>query len=397
MKTVRKWLLLAVAAVATGVLAVPTAEAQRRWGQFQENQWEELDNRSVAPGTREITLPVGRREGKHTAIRLRVMDDPIFIRQIRVTYGNGTQTEIPIRRLIRPGETTEPIDLEGDARFVREVNVEFRQDSDWRRTARLILLGDRVDARRDAPPPARVNVVSEGMPKDWVLFGTKEADFSGDRDIIRVGRERGRFEKIVLRVTENEVFVRDIIVKYGNGEVQDFALNTRIRPNSRTAELKLDRPHHIETIELVYSSRPQPGARKAVVEVWGDLAQSFLRGEGRGEGNGGWFLIGSKSSSMLRSDSDNFPVGERFGRISQIQLTARNADVEIRTITLTYKSGDQETLPVNLVLRRGASSPVFTLKSRQGFKGRSIESVSIRSKSQLSLRGDALVEVWAMP
>ena len=130
MSVLRHALRLAAAAVITtgitAAISVNSADAQRRLGEFRQEQWQELDNRRVAPGTGSVNMPVGRHEGRHTAIRLQVLDEPMFIRSLQVTYENNTRNDIPIRRLLRPGETTEPLDLEGGARLIRDVQVTFQ-------------------------------------------------------------------------------------------------------------------------------------------------------------------------------------------------------------------------------------------------------------------------------
>jgi hypothetical protein len=404
MRTLRTWLLVPAVALVAGLCSMSGADAQQhRWSQFYEDQWQELDTQRVQPGTQQITMQVGRREGRHNAIRLRVMDEPVFIRSLVVTYGNGTSTEIPVRRLLRPGEATEPLDLEGEERFIRNVTVSFRQDQNFRRASRLQLLGDIVKGQNQAPPPqaSRNNFSRDEMPKDWVLFGVEKVSSGGDRDVIRVGREKGRFDKIALRVRGGDVFLRDISIRYGNGETQSFPVNEVIRPDFRTQELRLDKPHHIETIEMVYSSRRSRGGRdQPSVEVWGEYSPNWLRGEGR---DPGWMLVGAKSASMIRSDNDVYPVGERFGRFARLRMTAKNSDVEIRSITLTYGNGDSETIPFNRVLRRGQTSQELQLRTRPDGQGRRIESIALQHKSRPSLSGilgggglgEGVVELWA--
>ncbi len=403
MAVMRYALRLAAAAFVSGLVFAGSADAQRRSGEFRQEQWQELDNRRVAPGTNNVTLPVGRFEGRHSAIRLQVLDEPIFVAGLRVTYENGTRNEIPIRRLMRPGETTEPIDLEGGARLIREVQVSFQQDRDWRRTARLVLLGDIVDrpGRPPVPPavverpgPSRpVGLSRDALPRDWVLFGVEQAAIGGDRDVIYVGRERGRFDKIALRVRGNDVFLRDLRVKFANGEMQDFPVNQRIRADERTAELALDKPQFIQEIELIYSSSRR-GGTPAKVEVWGEVAAKWLGGEGR-DPNHGWVLAGSATASMFRRDNDDYNVGERFGRIKRVRLFVRNGDVDVRSLTFRFVSGDTERVEFRQGLRKHETSQEIVLPSRRGNdEGRRIQSVVIEHQSRPTFGGEAVVELW---
>ncbi len=404
MSVLRYAMRTAAAVLVAGSVLTGTADAQRRWGEFRQEQWQELDNRRVAPGTNSITLPVGRFEGRHTAIRLQVLDDPIFVAGFRVIYENGTQNEIPIRRLMRPGETTEPIDLEGGARLIREVRVSFQQDRDWRRTARLVLLGDIVERGggrppvaegprgpdRDGPGRSPIGVQRGGLPANWVLFGVEQAGIGGDRDTIYVGRERGRFDKIALRVRGNDVFLRDLRVKYVNGDTQDFPVNQRIRADERTAELALDKPQLIENIELTYSSSRR-GGTQAKVEVWGEVAEKWLRGEGR---DPGWLLAGTATASMFRRDNDTYTVGERFGRIKRVRFFVRNGEDEIRSVSFKFGNGDTQRVEFRQSLRRNETSQEITLPSRPGADGRRVESITIEHQSKPTFGGEASVEMW---
>ncbi len=390
----------AAVAVAGLLLAGAPADAQRRDGDGRyfsqrtfDNRaeaWDELDVKRIDPRADSITMPVGRREGQHTAIRFRVLDDQVFIRRLVVVYGNGQTQEIPFRRSLGAGEMSEVIDLEGDRRFINEVKVYYRPEPNWRagnRGARLALLGDRQPGRpAPTPPPPLVR----DIPRGWILFGVQQAEFGGDRDIIRIGREKGRFDKIALRVRDNDVFVRNIRINYSNGTNQDYAVNQMIPQGSRTAEIALQRDRFIDTIELTYGSRPG-GGRKATIELYGEYAQGFA-GENGGykQEGGGWQMIGAQSASMFRTDNDVFEIGQQFGTFTKLRLQARRNDVDVRSITVLYENGYRQDLPINSVLRPGDTSAVIDIPGR----GRFLKAVTITMKSRPSLRGDGVVELW---
>ena len=386
---------LRLAAVATAglLIAGSPADAQRRNYDDRVEAWDELDVRAIDPRSDNITMPVGRREGQHTAIRLRVLDDSIFIRRINVVYGDGTSSGIALRRSLGSGEMTEAIDLEGDRRFIREVQVFYRSEPNWRgnngRSARIALLGDRLQGRPNAGPAP--SALFRDIPRDWVLFGVKTAEFGGDRDTIPVGREKGRFDKIALRVRDNDVFVRNIRINYVRGEPQDYAVNQIIPQGSRTAEIPLPRDRFIDSIELTYGSRPG-GNRKASVEVYGEYAQGYA-GEGGGykqDGGNGFVLIGAQSASMFRNDNDVYEIGPRLGTFTKLRLQARNSAVEVRTMIVIYENGYRQDLPLNTTLRPGDTSAVIDIPGR----GKFLKSVTLSYKSLPSLRGEGVVELW---
>lgn len=402
----------------------PTAEAQRGPGfdeprrgpegrrrderprtPFDPARWVEMDVKRVTTRDTRVVMPVGRQEGRHGAIRLRVLDTRLFIRSLTVTYGNGTSTEIPVRRVLGEGDATEPIDLEGDLRFIKEVVVDLRPQGDDRRefgrdfgfertkVSRLQLLGDKVADGPGRPRDEPFYGEREPLPNNWVIFGTQRANFDADRDVIRVGEAAGRFDRIALRVRDNDVFVRDVKVVYGNGEVREFPMNGVISAGNRTTPLDLDGKRFISEIQLTYRSRPT-GRAQATVEVIGERAADWYREREAGPrpgGTDGWIIVRSKDISSTRTDNDTFVLGPQLGAIKRLQLRIRNNDVRIDSLQITYANGEREILPVNQTLSAGQASPPLVFQGR----GRRVQSVGISAKSKFSLRGNGVVEIWA--
>lgn len=350
----------------------------------------ELDVRPVRLSDPVVRLPVGFKEGRHRVIRLRALDDQVFIRRLEIIYGNDQRSEIRINDALAPGEMTQNIDLEGDRRFVKEVIVHLRPQQGGR-IARLQLLGDQVGASQ-APPPPPPPTNGHGLnqvPQGWIMFGSQTVGFGVERDVIRVGGSVGVFDKIALRVHNNDVFVREIDVVFAGGETQKIAINAPIRAGMLTRPIDITGERRIREIHLIYQARP--GFRgQAVVEVYGEYAQGWLGG-GRRDWNGGWVLLGAQRASMLRSDSDIFSVGRRYGAFRSISFKAQGNDVRIRWVRVTYSGGEVEELPINIEVRNGGTSAPFPLAGRGD---RHIESVQVNYRAELNLRGDATVELW---
>ncbi len=364
--------------------------------QQQLSGWEELDAQSVDVSEDRVEMPVGRGEGRHARLRLRVLEEPLFVRRISVVYLNGETGELDFRGALEPGKSTPPLELAGDRRRgIRQVVVSLRPQSRNRGAARLQLLGDgAAESGRppvvDAPAPRGGQIYSD-IPKGWVLFGTKEADFTADRNSIQIGREFGRFEKIAIRVRQNDVFIRDLRFVYANGESDTVEVRQVIPANSRTREIQLKGDRFLQRVEITYQSRQSAG-RRAQVELYGAFANNWLGEQGEGQKhNQGWVLLGAQKASMFKSDTDAFAVGQQFGAFKKIQLTARRNKVDITGLQITYGNGESESVPISGTLVEGGSSAVYDLSRG---RGRHIESIQVRYQSRLSLRGDGLVEVW---
>lgn len=90
--------------------------------------WEELGCAAVSFSKDRDIIPVGRREGRFKAIRLRAFGNDIDIDRLRVIYGNGRPDELRVRSLLREGDETRPLDLEGQRRSIERVELITRQD-----------------------------------------------------------------------------------------------------------------------------------------------------------------------------------------------------------------------------------------------------------------------------
>lgn len=119
-----------------------TASAQRdryrdRGGERDRGQWELLGDKRVGLGVDRDVINVGRREGRFEKIRLEVQDNDVFMRDLKVVYGNGEVDDIPVRELIRRGSGTRPIDLKGGDRFIDRIEMTYRSRPNFRGQALL--------------------------------------------------------------------------------------------------------------------------------------------------------------------------------------------------------------------------------------------------------------------
>ncbi|HRD74623.1 MAG TPA: hypothetical protein PK264_01595 [Hyphomicrobiaceae bacterium] len=360
----------------------------------------ELDVQTFDVRKDEIRMPVGWKEGAYKAIRLRALDEPLFIRRVQIRYENGYTEDMRVRQAIAPGEMTSEIDLAGErATHIREVIVSLRPQPSARGNATLQLLGD--SNRRFAippgygappPPPPRPSYgpALSAVPRGWVLFGTQTVGFKAERDTIAVGREVGRFDKIAFRVSGNDILMRDIEIVFGNGETQRFPINAEIRANSMTPALDIGGTRFIREINMTYQAKPNFKGR-ATVEVFGEYAASWVSGDAK-KHNDGWVLLGSQRAAMLKNDVDTFQVGRQWGTFRAIRVTAKGHAVRVNWLRVTYANGETEELPVNRELRGGETSSPIDLRGRE----RVIESIAINYRSRLNLGGEAVVEIWGL-
>lgn len=377
---------LAAALVLTGV----PAEAQRRGGPAAAN-WVKLGEQRVGFGVDRDTIQVGRQEGRFRALKLVVRGADIFLNDMRVTYGNGQQEDLVVNAPIRAGSESRALDLAGDARFITRVDFVYRARPGFsgRATVELFGLADDRDGPGpgfSGPQPSRI--YGGEIPRGWVLFGTQSVGFQTERDVIRLGRDVGRFQKIAFKVLRNDIYLREIVVRYSRGETQRLPINVEVQANGVTQPIDI-RDGRIDQIELVYQARP--GFRgQAVVEVYGEYAPSWV-GEGGG-GRGQWVLLGAQRADMFSSDRDVFQVGRQLGAFRQVKVRAAKHAIILQGMRINYANGESEDVPVPRDLAGGQETPPIDLRGRDRF----IESIEMRYKSRPNLKGDATVELYGL-
>ena len=84
-------------------------------------KWESLGSRKVAWTVDRDTIPVTAAEGRFRQLRVSVTGNKIHLIKMKVVYGNGEETELPINKLIAAGAKSPALDLPGNKRIVKKV------------------------------------------------------------------------------------------------------------------------------------------------------------------------------------------------------------------------------------------------------------------------------------
>lgn len=396
-----KWRLAGLFTLLSAVLMMAPAQAQRR-GAAPAGQWIKLGERQVGFGVDRDTIQVGRQEGRFRALKIVVRGADIFLNDLRVTYGNGQTEDLAVNAQVLANSESFPLDLKGDARFISRVDLIYQARPGYGGRALVELYGALDTSGGPAPgprpgyggpppgyggpPPQRI--YGGDVPRGWVLFGTQTVGFQTERDVIRLGRDVGRFQKIAIKVLRNDIFLREIVVRYSRGEVDRLPINAEIQANGVTQPIDI-RDGRIEQIELV--SQARPGFRgQAVVEIYGEYAPSWI-GDGGG-GRGKWVLLGAQRADMFSSDRDVFVVGRQLGAFRQVKIRAARHAIVLQGMRINYSNGEAEDVPVPRDLAGGQETPPIDLRGRERF----IESIEMRYRSRPNLKGDATVELYGL-
>ncbi len=104
-------------------------------------RWEQLGCQKVGFKTDRDVIKVGRAEGRFKSIRLKVTGNRVHMMDLKVVYANGQPDDIPVREEIRAGGQTRPLDLKGERRAIRRVEMVYRSEPNFRGQATVCVEG----------------------------------------------------------------------------------------------------------------------------------------------------------------------------------------------------------------------------------------------------------------
>jgi len=112
------------------------------YAQDRDDRWVFLGSRHVDGGHDHDVVQVGSRDGKFHAVQLRVTGGAVDFHRVIVHFGNGTSEEIAFRERIPDGGRTRPIELPGERRIIRNVELWYGKES-WIHRPKVEVFGIR--------------------------------------------------------------------------------------------------------------------------------------------------------------------------------------------------------------------------------------------------------------
>ena len=226
-----------------------------------------------------------------------------------------------------------------------------------------------------------------------VLFGSQDVGFLVDRDVIRVGPEIGKFDRIRLRVLKNDIYVTELKAIYDNGDSETLLKDTKIGSDRKTDWIPLKNKGFIKELQLVYRSKPDFKGQ-ARVEVFGEYASGWLGPDGEGRKyNNGWVLLGTDTAGSIGFDQVKIPVGDNAG-FKQLRVSVKDRDITMTNLAVVYTDGAKDPIETNRIKVEAdkAFGPV-------DIKGASIKEIEAtwRSRALATSKRDrayATVQVW---
>lgn len=222
--------------------------------------------RTVAFDVDRDEIKIGKRVGRFSHLKLNVYDNDVFIRDVRIDYIDGSSQFVPIGSNIKNGKSSDWFEVRPN-RFIDKIVLIYRSKSGRNNRARVEVSGQY--AKNWLAPNGEGRKFNDG----WVLLGAETAGAIGyDTDTISVGRNKGGFKEIRLRVRDRSITLRELSVLYRDGHADKFKLTQRVDPGETVGPIKLPNGRAaIAKIRAKYRTRLFFGKGKgtAMVEVWG--------------------------------------------------------------------------------------------------------------------------------
>ena len=399
----RRLFLTALALAAAGVINM--AQAQ--------------DLVTIATGTLDMskdgsaTIDVSKAPGAFRALRVRNKGKTtIDLRRVQIVYSDGSIHNEDRQIDLRKGERSREIAPGADDKFIDKVNLIWNATS-GQGTLQVLGLQTKAGSELERPKTPATGDIS-ALPDDGkavannkgpildgndVMFGYQNVGFGLDRDVIKVGGEIGKFDRLRLRVLGNDVHINSLKVVYMDGTEQNLAVDADVRANTRTSWLEVQGDKFIREIQMNYRSKPNFKGQ-ARIEVTGQYADGWLGPGGEGKKyNAGWVLLGAQTAGFTGFDKDTIAVGKNEGGFTKLRVVAKDRAITLREVRVVFFSGPDEVFTMRERIDPG--NPYGPLEFKGGRAG--IKEIQAKYRSRFDLAKGlknlfegtpAVVEVW---
>jgi hypothetical protein len=227
--------------------------------------WVKLGQREVNGRVDRDRIEVGPYEGKFEKLTLYVENSDLELLDLEVTFGNNQRFHPTVRHVFREGSRTRVIDLPGDNRVIKDINLRYKNLPGGGR-ATVEVWGWKAGGGAGGGLGARPAAFSWDS-KGWVMLGQREVNGRVDHDRIEVGRREGRFSKLTLVVLDSDLELIDFEIKFAKGAPWHPDLKHIFREGQRTREI--DFPGDERAIRYIdFKYRNLPGGGRAKIQVW---------------------------------------------------------------------------------------------------------------------------------
>lgn len=402
----RRLVLAGLALLAAG--AVSVAQAQNLVGIATETLDLSKDG--------SVSIDVSKAPGAFRGIRVKNATGKkslIDVSRVQIVYSDGSVHNEDRQIDMNNGERSREIAPNTKDKFIDKVNVSWKKSTG---TGKLQVLGIQtaegkamkrpakpatgpISEAPTSPTPSPATPGKPGPDGSDVMFGYQNVGFGIDRDVIKVGGEVGKFDRIRARVLGNDIHINSLRVVYMDGTTQDLAVNAKVDANTRTGWFDVDGTKFIREIQMSYRSKANFKGQ-ARVEVTGQYAQGWLGPQGEGKKyNEGWVLLGAQTAGFTGFDKDVIPVGRNEGGFTRLRVIAKDRAITLREVRVVFFSGPDEVFQMRERVDPG--NPYGPLEFKGGRAA--IKEIQAKYRSRFDLAKGlknlfegtpAVVEIW---
>ena len=366
--------------------------------------WEFLGERTVGFGVDNDTIAINQneewyRDKAYRSLRFIAERNDINLISIRVVYLNGYAEDISVNKLVRRGGQVE-LSLRGERSFLKQIDLKYRsnlgisigQGGISIQEAVMKVYGERVQRR---PEPAPAPVVSGGGGFNEI--DSKRFDRRDSRVVFSGSRGDGRFGQIKLRNNGDRIQIRNVSIRFRNGETQNVRIDQELGDGDETRAIDLEGEQRgLEAVTVNLEPRRRSG-----------LASMDLLGTRRPGGDDGrpvadpytargWVPLGEKTVGF-RVNRDIITVGQseewfRDRAFRRLHLVAERSEIRMIALRIIYLNGYAEDIRLEQVIPAGGDLAV-DLKGDRSF----IRQIEMTYRARPSFRGRAVIKVYGEP
>jgi hypothetical protein len=256
--------LIAAAVMLIGLVWAAPARADG----WDSKGWVKLGERTVNGHMDHDKIEVGKYEGKFTKLTMYVEKSDLEVLDFEITFGNGERFHPELRYTFKEGSRTRVIDLPGDERVIKNINLKYKNTRGGG-DAKVEIWGWKAAGDEHGGHGDHGMKPFSWDSNGWVMLGERIVNGHGreDHDRIEVGRHEGKFAKLTIVVQDSDLEMIDFEIKFAKGAPWHPEVKQFFKEDQRTRVI--DFPGDERVIRYIdFKYRNIPGGGKAKVQVW---------------------------------------------------------------------------------------------------------------------------------
>ncbi len=390
--------------LALALAAIAPAEAQRGGGGGGGGNWELLGEEKVGFGVDRDVIRLNNDENfyrnkAYKRLRFVAEGGEVRMKSLRLVYLNGHVEDVQFGQNLRDGQQVE-VDLRGERSYLRHIEMFYKAKFGISlggggvrvNQPTIKVFGDNLrgggGGRPDSGP--------RPGPGGWEVLGNERFNVRDEQVEFRLGRRDGRIGQIRLANEGERITVREVRIRFGNGETQVVRLGQQLNDGEQTRPIDIEgATRFIDRVTVSMEPRRRNNNNKMTLAG----TERPGRDDGPGPGSGpsfrprpDWVPLGTQAVGF-GVDRDVIRVGqsEDFFRnrgFERLHFVAEGNDIHMMAIRVVYINGQSEDVRIDRPIRAGTDLAVdlpgrrsylreieMIYRARPGFGGRATMSV----------------------